>query len=191
MPHSQSPNAWRWPNTCRHCDKNCLSKRGLRQHIDSVPACKEFYHRTKQDLTLRYQRARSSSSGPHPYIPSAQVDVLLDDLPTGNDSLDPQTLPVPDSDCRARVEDAEDEENPHDNHRKRFATPYPDPAGIPSSAEQFATAFERYCDTICGQYGPFDNEDDWELGKFLMENLGQGKTDEFLKLGKVRYICDI
>ncbi|THH16161.1 hypothetical protein EUX98_g9347, partial [Antrodiella citrinella] len=52
--------------------------------------------------------------------------------------------------------------------------------------EKYATMFERYQAANEGKYGPFEDEDDWDLAKFLMENLGQKKTDQFLRLHKVK-----
>jgi len=36
-----------------------------------------------------------------------------------------------------------------------------------------------------GKWAPFCDEDEWELARFLMKNLGQTKIDEFLKLPSV------
>ena len=36
-----------------------------------------------------------------------------------------------------------------------------------------------------GEWAPFCNEDEWELARFLMKNLGQMKINEFLKLPSV------
>lgn len=112
------------------------------------------------------------------------------DLPFDDEGAGSESPPIPNKDRRASVEDAEDEDEDEDfsNPRSRFSVPYPDPAGIPTSSERKPTAFERYHEATNKPYGPFDDEDDWELGKFLMENLGQTKTDEFLQLGKVRFI---
>lgn len=84
---------------------------------------------------------------------------------------------------RATVEEVEDEGD--DNLRDRFTSAYPEPAGIPLSFQKSPTSFEEMHAAQRGEYGPFDDEDDWELGKFLMQNLGVNKTKEFLKLGKV------
>ncbi|KIK10845.1 hypothetical protein PISMIDRAFT_44635, partial [Pisolithus microcarpus 441] len=35
-------------------------------------------------------------------------------------------------------------------------------------------------------WAPFRDEEEWELARFLMKNIGQNKTDEFLKLGMVK-----
>ncbi|KAI5995121.1 hypothetical protein EDD15DRAFT_2387675 [Pisolithus albus] len=38
----------------------------------------------------------------------------------------------------------------------------------------------------CSQWAPFHNEEEWELARFLMKNVGQTKIDDFLKLSLVR-----
>ena len=35
------------------------------------------------------------------------------------------------------------------------------------------------------EWAPFHDEDKWELGQFMMKNLGQMKIDELLKLSSV------
>ncbi|KIO14800.1 hypothetical protein M404DRAFT_93262, partial [Pisolithus tinctorius Marx 270] len=35
------------------------------------------------------------------------------------------------------------------------------------------------------QWAPFQNENEWDLARFLMKNMGQTKIDEFLKLSLV------
>ena len=35
------------------------------------------------------------------------------------------------------------------------------------------------------EWAPFHDEDEWELGQFMMKNLGQTKIDELLKLSSV------
>ena len=45
---------------------------------------------------------------------------------------------------------------------------------------------------LCGDeiWGPFENEEEWELAKWLIKNVGHNQTEEFLKLPIVReFIC--
>ncbi|KAI6027998.1 hypothetical protein BKA83DRAFT_4462563 [Pisolithus microcarpus] len=74
-----------------------------------------------------------------------------------------------------------------------------------SSTGRFTKAFEGVAAKILGSWktlfksweeaealdddsmwAPFRDEEEWELARFLMKNIGQNKTDEFLKLGMVR-----
>ncbi|TCD60331.1 hypothetical protein EIP91_010340 [Steccherinum ochraceum] len=89
---------------------------------------------------------------------------------------------------KATVEEVEDEGDvPPSSHRERFSDAFPQPAGVPLSFERSETSFEQFKASNPGEYGPFEDEEDWELGKFLMQNLGVNKTGEFLKLGKIKH----
>ncbi|KAG0691813.1 Zn-finger domain-containing protein [Suillus ampliporus] len=60
-------------------------------------------------------------------------------------------------------------------------------AGVPTTEqENIPTKFHRIQDELEnsdeGMWGPFHNEDEWELAKWLIQNVGQNQTDKFLKL---------
>jgi len=80
------------------------------------------------------------------------------------------------------VEEIDDEEAP--SHGGRYAEAFPAPAG--ESFGERATLFEalKGQQNIEGEsrWAPFKDRDEWELAEWLMKNVGQNKTDEFLKL---------
>lgn len=143
--------------------------------------------------------AAAAAAGPPGFPVGEDADGMDDPEPfepaeeDPGEHLEPANVPpAPRGSTRkVTVEDVEDEGDAPSSshvHRERFSEPYPDPAGVPLSFEKSPTSFEEFRASKPAEYGPFDDEDDWELGKFLMQNLGVNKTGEFLKLGKVR-IC--
>lgn len=89
---------------------------------------------------------------------------------------------------RARVEEVDDEEAPRN---ARYPVPYPGRAGEPLDKQE--TMFHQMQEEqkLDGDednpWAPFDNQDEWELGRWLMKNVGQKKTNEFLQLPIVSY----
>ncbi|THH17858.1 hypothetical protein EUX98_g9049 [Antrodiella citrinella] len=187
-----APPSGRRPNSCRNCDINCVSKRGLRQHIDRIAICREFYRKSQRELILQHRNQQSppANVAGHPSPPNSPIHPA----PFDHDSPPPDP-PSPSQSRRATVEDIEDEsesqtgsEADRNDPNRRFTALFPAAAraGWPVSTEKYATSFEMYQEANEGLYGPFEDEDDWELGRFLMDNLGQKKTDEFLRLHKVK-----
>jgi len=82
---------------------------------------------------------------------------------------------------RARVEEVEDEDAPHVG---RYTQEYPGRVADTLGTEK--TKFEKIRDEqkMDGMepHAPFADEEEWELVKWLMKNVGQTKADDFLKL---------
>ncbi|KAJ7705072.1 hypothetical protein B0H16DRAFT_1346536 [Mycena metata] len=97
----------------------------------------------------------------------------------------PQAIPPS---RRATVEEVEDEGDPE--NFGRFVEPFENeeegraPAGTP--LETGKTLFERmYADQNAKNgtdFGPFRDEEEWDLARWLMKNVNQTGTDEYLKL---------
>ncbi|KAH7918147.1 hypothetical protein BV22DRAFT_1134820 [Leucogyrophana mollusca] len=85
---------------------------------------------------------------------------------------------------RARVDQVEDEEAPGRRQGGRFTEEFP--SAVAAVVGTGKTVFEtlQEAEIINGdtQWAPFRDEDEWELARFLMKNLGQNKIDEFLQL---------
>ena len=116
--------------------------------------------------------------------------------PIGNPStLDsgqapPETVALP-VDRRARVDNIDEDED--DKEYERWTEDFPKPAGIPIWPMKFY--FKKVQDNQ-KQHGevpwaPFHDMEEWELGQFLLLNLGQSVTDKFLKLPIVSKVYSI
>jgi hypothetical protein len=73
----------------------------------------------------------------------------------------------------------------------RFIESYPGDAGqgIRKSKTQFENWYENQKDEQKIPWDPFASEEEWALSVWLMKNVGQKSTDEFLKLPIVSEIC--
>ncbi|KAH9951170.1 hypothetical protein B0H21DRAFT_685589 [Amylocystis lapponica] len=101
-------------------------------------------------------------------------------MPTGR-QREADNGPAPTS-KRARIEDVPDEDNipPYG----RYCRAFPGKAGAISGEGR--TAFEAcrasLAEARVSEYAPFADEEEWGLAEWLIQNIGQTRTDEFLKL---------
>ncbi|KAI6026905.1 hypothetical protein BKA83DRAFT_4463011 [Pisolithus microcarpus] len=146
---------------CNYCLKPIATAPGVKRHIAQSARCQ---YQWKEEL--KHATSTSDLDGGHHIDPHILQDVASK---------------------RACVSDDIDEPPTH------------------SSTGRFTKAFEGIAAKILGSrktlfesweeaealdddsmWAPFRDEEEWELARFLMKNIGQNKTDEFLKLGMVR-----
>ena len=93
-------------------------------------------------------------------------------------------------DMRAQVEDAEDDNDQPSSHTC-YLEAYPHSAGHPLRKEQ--TQFEKFCDNDSAagrqRWEPFSSKKEWELVTWLMKNVNQKGTEEYLNLPIVSIQC--
>ncbi len=87
---------------------------------------------------------------------------------------------------RARVEEVEDEDDPLKRYKLRF--PIAHEAGKTKGSAKTAFEILRDDQVLHGGniHGPFADEEEWELAKWLMKNVGHTQAEAFLKLPIVR-----
>ncbi|KAH9926044.1 uncharacterized protein B0H18DRAFT_876733 [Fomitopsis serialis] len=89
----------------------------------------------------------------------------------------------------ARVEDVpEDEEQAY-----RYVEAYP--GVVAKIIREDKTLFEKWRDERksgkVDEWAPFADQEEWELFRWLIKNVGQNKIDDFLKLSIIRRDCDL
>lgn len=160
---------------CQFCRKTFPTQRAVNQHISASTICLEEWHKiiVRKNDNPSPKRRRINSPEPS----------LLDDLPNPDPTL---ARNLEDADNSANVEDSyagdgidDDLETP-----KRYVDPFPELAGDALRRER--TRFE----ILEGEqhlkaktpWEPFANKTEWGLVEWLMKNVGQKSTDEYLKL---------
>ncbi|KAG1841961.1 hypothetical protein F4604DRAFT_1597759 [Suillus subluteus] len=95
--------------------------------------------------------------------------------------LDPN--PAPSKSRRITIEEVEDEDGTPFSYTGRYFEPQADAGWALHEGE---TKFERYRrhqeEEVEDQWSPFEDAEEWDLAEWLVKNLGQTRTDEFLKL---------
>ncbi|KAH7904195.1 Zn-finger domain-containing protein [Hygrophoropsis aurantiaca] len=178
---------------CGFCAKNLPSLGGVKRHIAQRPECHQkwvkfvlrnsksvsvFEHENQPDKPLA--NINDEPGYIEPYN-DAEAETLADSfVPLPPHSRSP--TPEDPRSKRARVEEVEDEDAVPMGGR--FYEKYP--RATASVLREGKTSFEAYNTYQHNSqqhiFGPFDDEDEWTLGKWMMENLGQTRIDEFLKL---------
>lgn len=115
----------------------------------------------------------------------------MQDLPGSSSSAalsspaDQDALPHP---RRAYVEDAPDVDN-----ETRYVENVPQANSAGATFSRSRTSFDLIRDdqVLHGAeiLGPFKNDDEWQLAKWLIKNVGHNAADEFLKLAVVSSLC--
>lgn len=187
------------PN-CSYCGDSFTTRSQLTNHQSKDRKCKVRRHRERLKILNRLQEAPSTdnvgnlpsqahtlepSFEPPPFEPGPAVSSAADTINTA------EILDV-DAETPTRhttVEDVADSSIP-ERLWDEFYPPYLK-AGQTIGTEK--TTFERYRDDQVLQgaevLGPFENDAEWELAKWLIKNVGHNQAEEFLKLDIVSLIC--
>jgi hypothetical protein len=98
----------------------------------------------------------------------------------------PETQPAQPRPFRVTVEDADDE-NEESVH---YVEEFPRNLGAGAIWGEEVPFFEKLrleqLKSGTSQWGPFEDQDEWELAEWLIRNIGQKQTDTFLNLNIVR-----
>jgi hypothetical protein len=96
--------------------------------------------------------------------------------------------PPPSHGHRPTIEEVpEDEDSPAQSNEcfvfiESFPTEFKAGAPCGIGAPKFETIHQQQQDQGKSNWGPFEDEDEWELAEWLIKNVGQTQTDKFLKL---------
>lgn len=159
---------------CQFCWRAFTTQRAINQHISASKVCLKEWHKNIIRKNTNPDAKRRRFGSPEP--------ILVDDFP--NADL-PYDLPYvfENTDDQANVEDPDENDQPN-KKPKRYVEPYPDPAGQALRREK--TRFEIMQDTQrchgVSPWTPFASRDEWELVEWLMKNVGQRSTDDYLQL---------
>lgn len=184
-------------NTCGFCGHNIPTINGMKKHCARKADCRaKYYAQVEQSAFTVWDNeveCNAPQRSPSPIPMESDSESLMGDNPLEGDNFVPERLHErtvsPDVGAetsfrpskRARVEDAEDDEAPNIS---RYTEEYP--GNIASTLGEGKTKFEelREYQKMEGLNAddPFSDDEEWELVRWLMKNVGQNKTDEYLKL---------
>lgn len=190
--------------TCEFCERfTTPDRKALRLHQTKAASCQK-----KRDAHLRLLRSQFSSQNisydtsnnetptfiPSPPPMAPEVDEMItnvvDELPTlppiqsAAVSIDvgPDEAISADADARQpRIEDVVDEDDP-----SYYLDEFPLEQEAGAAFGEGRTSFHKIRDdqVLNGAeiLGPFRDNDEWELAKWLIKNVGHNQADAFLKL---------
>ena len=101
---------------------------------------------------------------------------------------------IPPSPCRqATVEDADDDEEEYtfpETKNSRYVEAFPEEAGqgLRQSKTQFENWLAEQLHEGKNPWEPFASREEWALSQWLIKNIGQKATDDYLKL---QMVCEL
>lgn len=167
---------------CEYCGYPLPTEQGVKSHIQLTPACRD-----KRDAELlddsfcTFDTLDDDSQHHHGHGP----DLPAFESPPNIDYTHEEDFTHRSK--RARVEEVEDEEV-EETRARCFVQQYP---GIVAQIlRSDKTLFEQYYDLRkaagVSEWAPFEDKEEWELARWLIQSVGQNRIDEFLKLPIVR-----
>ena len=178
---------------CQFCGKPFETLRAVNHHISLSKPC----HKKWMKEVLRKEEP-SPSPKRQKLVPDSlvhdddEMEGEHESLDNGADPGDDFVLPSPPSPPRkATVEDVEDEGETYPRTKSdRFVESYPGPAGegLRKSKTRYEAWFENQEREGKNSWDPFASEEEWALTMWLLKNVGQKSTDQFLKLPIVRFV---
>lgn len=173
---------------CQYCGRRFPTVPALRIHISKKQTCSEIRQRVLAKLNQRLAQAREGAE--EGVEGGEDVDVEMEDAPaepTHDIHSDPGIIPPAQSTGsgpggREKV--------------SRWVEAYPKLAGATKGLGQteFAKVHESQGESDKDPWSPFESQDEWQLAQWLLHNVGQNATDEFLKLPIVscfKSICNV
>ncbi|KAG1869961.1 hypothetical protein F4604DRAFT_1881323 [Suillus subluteus] len=155
---------------CAFCGKATTTQEGLKRHIARRPECQRQWALMINDIEA--DNLNTPDDNPPP------VDV---DFSHVHPHLDPN--PAPSKSRRITIEEVEDEDGTPFSYTGHYFEPQADAGWALHEGE---TKFERYRrhqeEEVEDRWSPFEDAEEWDLAEWLVKNLGQTRTDEFLKL---------
>jgi hypothetical protein len=99
---------------------------------------------------------------------------------------DPENAPVEPASLRAAVEDAVDEDRSSTYFIEEFPAKFGAGAVWGEEIPFFEKVRQEQDANETSRWGPFEDQDEWELAQWLIRNAGQNQTNSFLNLKIVR-----
>jgi hypothetical protein len=181
---------------CGFCHSQVPTIDGMKRHIARKADCRrKFQAEIGKSIVMVFDNEIPGSPQPEPSsnsplsgddFPMQDDDIGMGDndfVPTRTHSRSPtvEETSSGQQSKRARVEEVEDEDAPKVG---RYTEEYP--GRIADTLGTTKTKFENIHDEQqkdgMEPHSPFADEEEWELVKWLMKNVGQTKADDFLKL---------
>jgi hypothetical protein len=202
------------PN-CGFCGKLCSTEHGLKRHVATTPNCKKasdeefgqyansIWDNVPQAANPTDNNAEAEAAERQPLEPDMpdfqlEEDIqLAEEMFYGEDAnlpLPPHQQPQP---CPQHATDngvPNIEEN-NDRDGARYIENFPEEhlAGATwgHSKPLFESLDEERIREGSSRWAPFEDEEEWQLAEWLIRNVGQKQTDNFLKLPIVSFIYTV
>ena len=189
------------PNRCGFCHQIIPTINGMKRHCARKVACRKLFleQNAKSAFTVWDEETQGNVQPPFPSAQDGPPDLPTDDetfeigAQEAGDQFFPSLARSPSPEeasehqskrPRVTIEEIEDEDAPH---IQRYTYEYPREVAtaLRSGQTRFECMREQQEAEGLDDFAPFASEDEWGMAEWLMKNVGQNKTEEFLKLPMV------
>jgi hypothetical protein len=178
---------------CPYCAKSLPTGKAVRQHVAASQSCTKSWE-MHQLAKIPTKSKKHRQKGLFPLTPpfDSDIDHMSDEemdhisyefvLPQQGPELANTRTPSPEVDPTVNNQ-AEDNDNQPNSHT-RYSEAYPRSAGQPIRKEK--TEFENFHDndSAAGRqpWDPFSSKKEWELATWMIKNINQRATNQYLNL---------
>jgi hypothetical protein len=163
---------------CQFCRKPFATQRSVNQHISASKICLKEWQKDIDRINDNTSPKRRRINSPEPNLNPPDLNPPVD-LPDPDPAQN-----FDDANNQANVDEVDDSDDVDLAPPKRYVEPFPGPAGDALRREK--TGFETLegVQRLEGKppWEPFASRAEWELAEWLMKNVGQRSTNEYLKL---------
>jgi hypothetical protein len=175
------------PPRCLYCGKPFKTPRAVNHHVSASKSCSiewrnDLSRKEEASLSPSPKRLKRESLTDLPGELDGNLHPFEDPFALGDDFV----MPSPPRGASVEEDEGGGGGGSTDptRDRERFIESYPGEAGkgLRKSKTQFDVWLQNQQDEEKIQWFPFASEQEWDLTKWLLKNVGQKSTDEFLKL---------
>jgi hypothetical protein len=177
--------------TCKYCGTIKSTSEAIKKHIQHTLLCRDKYlvELSKIESTV----LDSDTHTPTCINSNSNCEQPADEVSYGVDIADETSVGASQEETGHSATFKDGVGNPgtwnFPVELPRYSEAYPGLAGMPIGSAKEKTCFELIRDAE-GEDGPwsekgFKSKEEWEVAKWLLHNVGQNQTDEFLKLPMV------
>ena len=193
---------------CSFCSKLCATAPGLERHIAHTPECKQASHKKFSqyansiwdDVPANINHVEQHwQPEPLANLPDLPDFHLEEDIQIADETIDEQEINVPQQHPPPQDEPQNYPQHgavdvPHNNevndggrYVEKFPKEYLADATLGHWKPLFKSLDEEQKREGDSCWTPFKDEDEWQLAEWLIWNVGQKQTDDFLKLPIVSF----
>jgi hypothetical protein len=201
---------------CSFCGKQCANAPGLERHVANSPECKkassqifgQYANAIWDDLPGNLNEQQPDPPADLPHLPDFRIEEdirLEEDFQMAEETLNDEEFNLhqpspppppphpPRNEAQAHPQQATVEipSNEEVNDGGRYIENFPEEflAGATwgHGKPLFESLDEEQRQEGGSRWGPFEDEDEWQLAEWLIRNVGQKQTDRFLRLPIVSF----
>jgi hypothetical protein len=180
-------------HSCKYCGKLFRTSAGKKRHVQQTQTCSIQW---REELGQFSMNVFDLEDGDAPRTVDLGSDIDCDSIPDIGDTLGSETdaYQVDMSQSPGVHVEEVAEEDGLTGTNVYYVEKYPEQGHAGAVYGKADTRFEKIkqAEVNVGghKWGPFEDNEEWELAEWLIKNVGQGQTDAFLKLQIVRrYVC--